>query len=118
MNLKNNIKSKQIQTVRHNPDKDSCLLEIDHHQIHYLFKGVYRCEHSCVKIFAQIIYFRFFYRFRRSNLDEPVEDFWNRNRTKYTKIEQRTLSEVKEKNTHGLFGEDPVPFQKLLVCVV
>ena len=24
MNLKNNIKSKQIQTVRHNPDKDSC----------------------------------------------------------------------------------------------
>ena len=25
MNLKNNIKSKQIQTVRHNPDKDSCL---------------------------------------------------------------------------------------------
>ena len=24
MNLKNNIKSKQMQTVRHNPDKDSC----------------------------------------------------------------------------------------------
>ena len=24
MNLKNNIKSKQIQTVRHNPDQDSC----------------------------------------------------------------------------------------------
>ena len=26
MNLKNNIKSKQMQTVRHNPDKDSCFL--------------------------------------------------------------------------------------------
>ena len=26
MNLKNNIKSKQIQTVRHNPDKDSVSL--------------------------------------------------------------------------------------------
>ena len=26
MNLKNSIKSKQIQTVRHNPDKDSCLV--------------------------------------------------------------------------------------------
>ena len=24
MNLKNNIKSKQMQMVRHNPDKDSC----------------------------------------------------------------------------------------------
>ena len=27
MNLKNNIKSKQMQTVRHNPDKDSCFPE-------------------------------------------------------------------------------------------
>ena len=33
MNLKNNIKSKQMQTVRRNPDKDSCLVSISFHWV-------------------------------------------------------------------------------------
>ena len=53
MNLKNNIKSKQMQTVRHNPDKDSCYFIYFKDFCHYFFVSCKNKKPKCYFQYAQ-----------------------------------------------------------------